>query len=272
MGAFSDYVSADAPAAPAAPDETLGDFSGGLRRGLRSGGAAFNRVAGTAAEAAGFNDFAAGRIAAAQAADHSVRADPAQDLADRELSRCGGCLAHDATGDARRHDRVENCVGATEQGLLAQAHPSALLRGRRVRFLARGHVGDAYGQSPILSAVPVGKSWAQVELAAARYRRDLIAEAAADCRAQERAELRARTSLLVGAEFTVLDDLNNGAAKPVQIQFTGTDSRKLLEITNDFMARLRKVPGAVDVGLGYLDRGNLLAGEQLNQLVCALAS
>lgn len=58
-------------------------------------------------------------------------------------------------------------------------------------ILARGHVGDAYGQSPILSAVPIGKSWEQVEQAAARYRRDLVAEAAADCRAQERAELRA---------------------------------------------------------------------------------
>ena len=75
------------------------------------------------------------------------------------------------------------------------------------------------------------------------------------------AELRARTNLLVGAEFTVLDDLNNGAAKPVQIQFTGTDSRKLLEITNDFMARLRKVPGAVDVGLSQQDPQNELRIE-----------
>jgi HAE1 family hydrophobic/amphiphilic exporter-1 len=74
-------------------------------------------------------------------------------------------------------------------------------------------------------------------------------------------ELRARTSLLVGAEITVLDDLNNGAAKPVQIQFTGTDSRKLLEITNVFMARLRKVPGAVDVGLSQQDPQNELRIE-----------
>lgn len=58
-------------------------------------------------------------------------------------------------------------------------------------ILARGHVNDAYGGSAILSAVPVGISWAQVEQAAARYRKDLIAESAADCRAQERAELRA---------------------------------------------------------------------------------
>lgn len=57
-------------------------------------------------------------------------------------------------------------------------------------ILARGHVNDAYGASAILAAVPIGKSWAQVELAAVRYHRDLITEAAADCRAQERAELR----------------------------------------------------------------------------------
>jgi HAE1 family hydrophobic/amphiphilic exporter-1 len=34
-------------------------------------------------------------------------------------------------------------------------------------------------------------------------------------------ELRVQTARLVGAEYTVLDDLNNGAQKPVQIRFTG---------------------------------------------------
>ncbi len=58
---------------------------------------------------------------------------------------------------------------------------------------------------------------------------------------------------LVGAEYTVLDDLNNGAQKPVQIRFTGPDSRRLLEITQQFMAKLRQVPGAVDVGLSEQD-------------------
>ena len=62
-------------------------------------------------------------------------------------------------------------------------------------------------------------------------------------------ELREKLKQLVGAEYVVLDDLNNGAQKPVQIRFYGTDTRKLMEITNDFMAKLRKVPGAVDVGL-----------------------
>ena len=65
--------------------------------------------------------------------------------------------------------------------------------------------------------------------------------------------LRKLTSRLVGAEYVVLDDLNNGAQKPVQIRFTGPDSRRLLEITTAFMAQLRTVPGAVDVGLSEQD-------------------
>ena len=61
-------------------------------------------------------------------------------------------------------------------------------------------------------------------------------------------DLRSRVARLVGAEYVVLDDLSNGAQKPVQIRFHGTDSRKLLEITDGFMAKLRGVKGAVDVG------------------------
>ena len=67
------------------------------------------------------------------------------------------------------------------------------------------------------------------------------------------ADLRRLTARLVGAEYVVLDDLNSGAQKPVQIRFTGADSRQLLSITNDFMDRLRGVPGAVDVGLSEQD-------------------
>jgi HAE1 family hydrophobic/amphiphilic exporter-1 len=67
------------------------------------------------------------------------------------------------------------------------------------------------------------------------------------------ADLRSRVARLVGAEYTVLDDLNNGAQKPVQIRFHGADSRRLLQITNQFMEKLRKVPGAVDVGLSEQD-------------------
>jgi HAE1 family hydrophobic/amphiphilic exporter-1 len=74
-------------------------------------------------------------------------------------------------------------------------------------------------------------------------------------------ELRQTTAQLVGAEFTVLDDLSQGAAKPVQIRFNGTDSRKLLGITSDFMAQLRQVPGAVDVSLSQQDPQNELQIE-----------
>jgi HAE1 family hydrophobic/amphiphilic exporter-1 len=66
-------------------------------------------------------------------------------------------------------------------------------------------------------------------------------------------ELRQLLSRLVGAEYAVLDDLNNGDEKPVSIVFYGTDSRKLLDITSAYMDRLSKVPGAVDVGLSQQD-------------------
>ena len=66
-------------------------------------------------------------------------------------------------------------------------------------------------------------------------------------------ELREKVRQLVGAEYTVLDDLNNGARKPIQIDFTGPDSRKLMEITNAYMDKLRQIPGAVDVGLSEQD-------------------
>jgi hydrophobe/amphiphile efflux-1 (HAE1) family protein len=74
-------------------------------------------------------------------------------------------------------------------------------------------------------------------------------------------DLRAKISHLVGAEYVVLDELNNGARKPVQIEFTGPDSRKLLEITNAYMEKLRLVPGAVDVGLSEQDPKNELQIE-----------
>jgi hydrophobe/amphiphile efflux-1 (HAE1) family protein len=66
-------------------------------------------------------------------------------------------------------------------------------------------------------------------------------------------ELRRKLAGMVGGEFVVLDDFSNNAAKPVQIDFVGPDSRRLMEITNAFMDKLRQVPGAVDVGLSEQD-------------------
>jgi hydrophobe/amphiphile efflux-1 (HAE1) family protein len=74
-------------------------------------------------------------------------------------------------------------------------------------------------------------------------------------------ELRAKVRRLVGAEYTVLDDVANNSRKPVQIEFTGPDSRKLMEITNAYMDKMRQIPGAVDVGLSQQDPKNELKIE-----------
>ncbi|MFN3861068.1 MAG: efflux RND transporter permease subunit [Roseateles sp.] len=74
-------------------------------------------------------------------------------------------------------------------------------------------------------------------------------------------ELREKVGRLVGAEYVVLDDLNNGAQKPVQIRFYGTDSRKLQELTLEFQQTLRGVRGAVDVGYSEQDPQNELQIE-----------
>ena len=83
-------------------------------------------------------------------------------------------------------------------------------------------------------------------------------------------DLRKLMAQLVGAEYVVLEDLSNRAAKPVEIRFAGPDSRKLTEITNDFMERLKKVPGAVDVGLSEQDPKDELKIELNRGLANAL--
>jgi HAE1 family hydrophobic/amphiphilic exporter-1 len=62
-------------------------------------------------------------------------------------------------------------------------------------------------------------------------------------------DLRKLMAQVVGAEYTVIDDISNGIRKPVQVQFSGPDSRRLMAITSDFMGKVAKIPGAVDVGL-----------------------
>ena len=56
----------------------------------------------------------------------------------------------------------------------------------------------------------------------------------------------------------------------MQVRFNGSDSRKLLELTTTFMARLRGVPGAVDVGLSEQDPQNELKIELDRGLANAL--
>ena len=62
-------------------------------------------------------------------------------------------------------------------------------------------------------------------------------------------ELRVSLASLVGAEYTVLDDLGNGVRKPVQIRFYGPDAIRLNAIAGDFMEQFKTVPGAVDIAL-----------------------
>jgi HAE1 family hydrophobic/amphiphilic exporter-1 len=63
------------------------------------------------------------------------------------------------------------------------------------------------------------------------------------------ADLRQRLTRLVGAEYIVLDDLNNGARKPVQIQLSGPDAVRLNAIASEYMEKMKGIRGAVDVGL-----------------------
>ncbi len=83
-------------------------------------------------------------------------------------------------------------------------------------------------------------------------------------------DLRREMKRLVGAEYVVLDDLNNGVRKPVQIQFSGPDARRLMAITNVYMEQLRAVPGAVDVGLSEQDPKDELQIELNRGLANAL--
>jgi HAE1 family hydrophobic/amphiphilic exporter-1 len=74
-------------------------------------------------------------------------------------------------------------------------------------------------------------------------------------------DLRERLGRLVGAEYVVLDDLNNGAQKPIQIRFYGTDTRKLQELTQAFVKTMQGIKGAVDVGYSEQDPQNELQIE-----------
>jgi multidrug efflux pump subunit AcrB len=117
---------------------------------------------------------------------------------------------------------------------------------------ARGKVEKA---AELARAMPETKSTdARVNATGGRIWVDVGDKADRDRSLEEVAgALRESLKQLVGAEYTVFDDLNQGARKKVQFQFYGTDSRKLMEMTNQFMEKLRQIPGAVDVGLSEQD-------------------
>jgi HAE1 family hydrophobic/amphiphilic exporter-1 len=66
-------------------------------------------------------------------------------------------------------------------------------------------------------------------------------------------ELRTLTARLVGAEYVVLDDLNNGAQKPVQIRFTGPTRASCWRSPTASWTSCARCLGAVDVGLSEQD-------------------
>jgi multidrug efflux pump subunit AcrB len=94
------------------------------------------------------------------------------------------------------------------------------------------------------SSVNVNGGSIYVDIGKRRERKRTAAEVAV--------ALREKISRLVGAEYVVMDDLS-GNGKPVSIDFTGPDSRKLMEMTSRYMEKLRQVPGAVDVTLSQQD-------------------
>ena len=61
--------------------------------------------------------------------------------------------------------------------------------------------------------------------------------------------LRQDIKRVVGAEYAVIDNMNGGGGKPLQIQFHGPDSRKLTELATAYIEKLKQIPGAVDVSL-----------------------
>jgi hydrophobic/amphiphilic exporter-1 (mainly G- bacteria), HAE1 family len=95
------------------------------------------------------------------------------------------------------------------------------------------------------SNVNTGGGRVYVTIGKSNQRKRSAAEVASD--------IRQRIRGLVGAEYVVLDDLGMGGSKPVQIEFSGPDARKLTEITSEFMEKLKNVKGAVDVGLSQLE-------------------
>ncbi|MBC3860989.1 efflux RND transporter permease subunit [Undibacterium jejuense] len=95
------------------------------------------------------------------------------------------------------------------------------------------------------STINSGGGRVYVDIGKSTERKQSAAEVATD--------LRKLLVQVIGAEYVVQDDLNNDGGKPVQINFSGPDARKLLIIANEFMEKLRKVDGAVDVGLSQQD-------------------
>ncbi len=146
---------------------------------------------------------------------------------------------------------------ASDAGTLAievRTPPSSSLEYSRLKMDAGAAIARTLPEAKATSSYPNasgGRIWVDIGKSTER-KRDA---------GQIAADMRERLARLVGAEYVVLDDLNNGAQKPVQIRFFGTDSRKLTQITSAFMQQMRGIKGAVDVGYSEQDPQNELKIE-----------
>ena len=154
----------------------------------------------------------------------------------------------------------------SDYGVLAidvRTPPSSSLEYARRKVEAAAAIARELPETQATNAqVNVNGGRVYVDIGDRKSRKRLTAEVGKD--------LRRRIEVLVGAEYSVLDDLAGGAQKPVQVRFTGPDSRKLLQLTEEYMDRLRQVPGAVDVALSLQSPQNELQIELDRGLSAAL--
>ncbi|MFY8017405.1 MAG: efflux RND transporter permease subunit, partial [Inhella sp.] len=121
----------------------------------------------------------------------------------------------------------------SDYGVLAidvRTPPSSSLEYARRKVEAAAALARELPETKATNAqVNVNGGRVYVDLGDRKSRKRLTVEVAKD--------LRSKIEVLVGAEYSVLDDLAGGAQKPVQVRFTGPDSRKLLQLTEDYMDR-----------------------------------
>ncbi len=123
------------------------------------------------------------------------------------------------------------------------------LKAAQVEAITRAGPEQLYTQTTVGVQSNITRAQVFVRLKPEKDRHRTAKEIAEDVRGQIKS--------LVGAEFTVLADLNGGGGggdgKKLQIQFRGPDSKVLDAIVMDYVEKLKQVPGAVDVGLSAQD-------------------
>ncbi|WP_434479558.1 efflux RND transporter permease subunit [Gemmatimonas sp.] len=134
-----------------------------------------------------------------------------------------------------------------EVGILVEAPPGASLAYTTARAEAAAAIARRLPEvRTVYTTVGGGEgdvSQAQVlVLLSARATRDRTARQIATALRDDMQPLR-------GATFAVMDLGGNGFLKPIQLQVRGTDASTLPQVAASIAARVRTVPGAVDVSL-----------------------